>query len=237
MSLTTRMLCDESLIEQALNVINNQPQHKGSLSLCRATALYFCCCFNSSPSIMEALLRKWPEDIHSNRGRTKEETPVDVFFGVRDTNRQRREQSNTNEDEVSFSYQTIELFKETTIVSEHDTIMLLTNAYMLLFVLNNGSLGSHIDYANIYSSSNDSNSTSLKTQEYEGETFLVLHASLEETRCAILFSHLFLKQHPEQAWTRNKNGKLPLELALACNKISCFDEGEINSFEARRPGL
>eukprot|EP00984_Skeletonema_dohrnii_P031225 scaffold23454_cov72-Skeletonema_dohrnii-CCMP3373.AAC.3 len=229
MRLTTRMLCDESLIEQALNVINSQPQHKGSLSICGATALYFCCCFNSSPIIMEALLRKWPEDIHSNGGRTKDETPVDVFFGV-NTNRQRQEQSNRNEDEVSFSYQTIELSKETTVVSERDTIKLLTNAYMLLFVLNNGSLESHIDYANMYSSSNNYNLTSLETQENEEELFLVLHASLEERRCPILFSHLFLKRNPEQAWKRNKNGKLPLELALACNKINCFDEGEISSF-------
>ena len=33
MFLTTQMLCDESLTEQALNVINSQPQHEGSLSL------------------------------------------------------------------------------------------------------------------------------------------------------------------------------------------------------------
>ena len=86
MVLTTQMLCDESMIEQALDVINNQPQDEGSFSLYQTpfpnTALYFCCCSNSSPIIMEALLRKWPEDINSNRFRSKDETPVDVFFGV-----------------------------------------------------------------------------------------------------------------------------------------------------------
>ena len=231
MFLTTQMLCDESLTEQALNVINSQPQHEGSLSLYRTpfpnTALYFCCCFNSSPIIMEVLLKKWPADIHSNMGRSKDETAVDMFFGV-DKSRQRQGQSNTNEDAVSFSYQTIELSRETTIVPERDTIKLLTNAYMLLFVLNNGSLESHINYANIYTS--HYTSTSLDRQEIEEQTFLVLHASLEERRCPILFSHLFLKQHPEQAWKRDKNGKVPLELAVACNKINCFDDGETISF-------
>lgn len=231
MFLTNQMLCDESMIGQALDVINNQPQHEGSSSLYQTpfpnTALYFCCCFNSSPIVMEALLRKWPEDINSNKCRSKEETPVDVFFGV-DNNRQKREQPNTNEDVVSFSYQTIELSRETTIVSELDTIKLLTNAYMLLYVLNNGSLKSHIDYANIYSS--HYSSTAIDTHENEEEAFLVLHASLEERRCPILFSHLFLKQHPKQAWKRNANGKLPIELALASNKFRCFDERETTTF-------
>mmetsp|Transcript_4060 Transcript_4060/g.6255 ORF Transcript_4060/g.6255 Transcript_4060/m.6255 type:complete len:363 (+) Transcript_4060:161-1249(+) len=231
MFLTTQMLCDESMIGQALEVINSQPRHEGSFSLYQtpfpSTALYFCCCFNSSPIIMEALLRKWPEDINSNRCRSKEETPVDVFFGV-DNNRQKREQPDTNEDVVSFSYQTIELSRETTIVSELDTIKLLTNAYMLLFVINNGSLKSHIDYANIYSSYYSS--TTIETDENEEDKFLVLHASLEERRCPILFSHLFLKQHPKQAWKRNANSKLPIELALACNKINSVDDGETTSF-------
>jgi hypothetical protein len=221
------MLCDESMIEQALNVINSQPQEKGSISLHRAlctnTALYFCCQLNSSPIIIEALLRKWPKDIYASRGWTKE-TPVDVFFGV-DKNLRREKQEHS----ASFSYQRIKLSSETIIVSERDTIKLLTTAYMLLFVLSNGSLLSHINYANIYLSINHK-STSRETQENAEETFLVLHASLEERRCPILFSHLYLKKHPEQAWKRDKNGNIPLELAVANNKIYCSDDGEINSF-------
>jgi hypothetical protein len=226
MSLTTQMLCDESMIEQALNVINTQPRQEGSISL--HTALYFCCQLNSSPVIIEALLRKWPGDIFvASRGLPKE-NPVDAFFGV-DKNLRKDEQK--NEDNIlSFSYQRIELSSETTIVSERDTVKLLTNAYMLLFVLNNGRLENHINYANIYSSSNNHNSTSPVTQENEEDTFLVLHVSLEERRCPILFSHLFLNKHPEQAWRRDEIGKLPLELALAHNKINYSDDGEINSF-------
>ncbi len=45
-----------------------------------------------------------------------------------------------------------------------------------------------------------------------------------------MFSHLFLKQHPKQAWKRNANGKLPIELALSSNKFKCFDDGGITSF-------
>lgn len=231
MFLTTQMLCDESMIEQALGVINNHPQNEGSFSLFQTpfpnSALHFCCCFNPPPIIMEALLRKWPEDINSNRFRSKEETPVDVFFGV-DNYRQKREHQTKNDDVVSFRYQTIELYSETAIVSELDTIKLLTNAYMLLYVLNNGSLESHIDYANIYSSCYSS--TSVEAHENEEENFLVLHASLQEKRCPILFSHMFLKQHPKHAWKRDANGKLPIELALASNKFKCFDDGETTSF-------
>ena len=223
-SLTYEIVAKPCMLPHALECIEKHGECAQLSDSNGDIPLHWCTSMNCSAKIVEALLRSYPEGVHERNKAGR--TPVDDFFGV-DKFQDHGHHSEHSQHEISFRYRGIVLPNESLYVSETDESDLLNNAFMILYVLENGRLAQGVSSSVMHNQEKPLMTRvffpSPENHTKENNQFLVLHASLAERRCPILFSHLFLKNHPYQAWARDKNGKLPLELALSY-KNYCWDE-------------